>query len=140
MENRSEIFDYLVEHGVRPSAQRLAVMEYLNKNRTHPSADEILSGIKRSMPTISRMTIYNTLNTLTNAGAIIAIDIDPKNRHFDGDTSLHGHFMCNECGKIFDIELERPEEIIRIAPKGFRVTDTQLLFKGVCKDCDRENN
>ena len=47
--------------GVRPSVQRLAVMDYLATHKTHPTVDEIYSSLAPSIPTLSKTTVYNTL-------------------------------------------------------------------------------
>lgn len=44
--------NYLTAHNVKPSVQRMAVMEYLLDHRTHPTADEIYLALHRKMPTL----------------------------------------------------------------------------------------
>lgn len=60
--------NYLTAHNVKPSVQRMAVMEYLLDHRTHPTADEIYLALHRKMPTLSKTTVYNTLKILTGKG------------------------------------------------------------------------
>ncbi len=118
-------------------------MEYLIAHKTHPSADEIFSALYPSIPTLSRTTIYNTLNTLAEQGAIRALDIDPRQLHYDGDTVPHGHFLCMSCGMIEDIAFDVPkfEELTRNrAPKGAAVRSVQVTYKGICSRCNIENN
>ena len=95
----------LTDHGVKPSAQRLAVMEYLMEHRTHPSADEIYCALHPAMPTLSKTTVYNTLRLLTEKGAAIQLTIDERNVCFDADTTPHAHFLCTRCGKVYDVPL-----------------------------------
>lgn len=70
--------DCLLGHGIKPSVQRLAVMEYLKTHCTHPTADEIFSALSPKMPTLSRTTVYNTLRLLASRGAVLSLDIDGK--------------------------------------------------------------
>ncbi len=130
--------EYLESYGIRPSLQRLAVMEYLMAHRTHPTADAIFAALAPSIPTLSRTTVYNTLGMLSEKGAILALDIDPKQAHYDGDNSAHAHFLCTECGRIEDIFFDAAAlqlfEKAR-APQGARVTQMQLTYKGVCPAC-----
>ena len=126
----------LTDHGVKPSAQRLAVMEYLMEHLTHPSADEIYCALHPSMPTLSKTTVYNTLRLLTEKGAAIQLTIDERNVCFDADTTPHAHFLCTRCGKVFDVPL-RETDLERQAyiPQGFQTEQTAVYYRGCCARC-----
>lgn len=126
---------YLVEKGVKPSQQRIAVMGYLLENKTHPTADEIYSALLERMPTLSKTTVYNSLKILAEYGAVQVLDIDGKNARFDGDTSPHAHFMCKGCGCIYDLPLEDVTFVKSEHIDNLTVTDVFLYMKGYCKDC-----
>jgi hypothetical protein len=49
---------------IQPTPQRIAVVEYVLKSKTHPTADEVLLRARKKCPTVSRATVYNTLNLL----------------------------------------------------------------------------
>ena len=126
----------LTDHGVKPSAQRLAVMEYLMEHRTHPSADEIYCALHPAMPTLSKTTAYNTPRPPTEKGAAIQLTIDERNVCFDADTTPHAHFLCTRCGKVFDVPL-RETDLERQAciPQGFRTEQTAVYYRGCCARC-----
>ncbi len=127
--------EYLVSHGIRPSQQRMAVMSFLLNHPIHPTVDQIYSALCDSMPTLSRTTVYNTLKLLVERGAVASLGIDRTSERFDGDTSLHAHFMCEQCGVIEDIRLEGTGECLRtMGPKG-EIRSIQLLYKGLCPQC-----
>ena len=90
--------EYLLKYNIKPSLQRMAIMDYLMAHRVHPTADEIYNALYPTMPTLSKTTIYNTMKLFTEQGAVKALVIDEKNVRFDIDTSSHAHFMCLECG------------------------------------------
>ena len=100
-----DLHRYLMEYGIRPSLQRLAIMEYLVTHPTHPTADEIHTALSPSMPTLSKTTVYNTLKLLAAHRAILLLDIDERNSRFDGDVSPHAHFRCRSCGAVYDLPL-----------------------------------
>ena len=58
MKNTAE---YLKEKGVRPSAQRVAIMKYLMEHKVHPTVDDIYNAILPDMPSLSKTTVYNVL-------------------------------------------------------------------------------
>ena len=59
-----DIEKYLREHGISPSYQRIRVFEYLISNKNHPTVDMIYKELIKEIPTLSRTTVYNTLNLL----------------------------------------------------------------------------
>lgn len=128
--------EHLEECGIKPSLQRIAIMEYLMTHFTHPTADEIFNDLYPSIPTLSKTTVYNTVKLLAEHNAVLTLNIDEKNVHYDGNTSKHAHFRCKHCGciydiPIYDIQVHHKEE----DTENFTITDTQLYYKGFCKRC-----
>jgi Fur family peroxide stress response transcriptional regulator len=121
--------------GLKVTPQRLAILQMVKGDRTHPSAEKIYHEISKKFPGISFATVYNTLARLVEAGEIQQLDIDPDKKRFDPYTSLHYHFYCKTCGKVYDVgdEASFIPNIRKIA--GHHVETTQLNFKGVCKGC-----
>lgn len=131
---------YLSKHGVKPSAQRIAVMEYLLRHRTHPTAEEIYRALHPSLPTLSRTTVYNTLRLLVEQEAATQLTIDERNVCYDADTSAHAHFLCTSCGRVFDIPLISDHLIAMAAlPQGFRTDQSALYFRGCCEQCGKKD-
>ena len=121
--------------GLKVTPQRLAVLRLIKSDRTHPSAEKIYHEISKRFPSISFATVYNTLTKLVEAGEIQQLDIDPDKKRFDPYTSLHYHFYCKTCGKVYDMDydISLTPDIKKIA--GHHVETIQLNFKGVCKGC-----
>ena len=121
--------------GLKVTPQRLAILQMIEGDRTHPSAEKIYHEISKKFPSISFATVYNTLDKLVEAGEIQQLDIDPDKKRFDPYTSLHYHFYCKTCGKVYDVDydISLTPDIKKIA--GHQVETIQLNFKGVCKDC-----
>ena len=76
--NDLSTIDYLAAHGIKPSVQRIAVMDYLLRHHTHPQAEDIYCALLPSMPTLSRTTVYNTLRLLTEQGAVCQLPLDDR--------------------------------------------------------------
>lgn len=129
--NTSEL---LRQHGIRPSVQRIAVMDYLLTHRTHPTADEIYGALAPEIPTLSKTTVYNTLSLFVARGAAAHIAIDPRGSRFDGDTSVHGHFLCTVCGGLYDVFFDMPP-VLPMPGEGHAVACAQIYYKGVCAHC-----
>jgi Fur family ferric uptake transcriptional regulator/Fur family peroxide stress response transcriptional regulator len=128
--------EYLTDNGIKPSIQRVAIMEYLMKYRSHPTADEIYLALSPEMPTLSKTTVYNTLRLFVDQGAAIMLTIDERNANFDADTTPHAHFYCRRCTRIYDLPIDAKKMLASTCIEdGFKLEDAALYIKGVCKDC-----
>lgn len=134
-------YDNLVKYGIKPSVQRMAIMEYLMTHFTHPSADEVYSALCDSMPTLSKTTVYNTLKLFVDNGAALMLTIDDKNVHFDGDVSLHSHFLCRQCGKVYDLPFSgKKKEAKELNIEGHIVDEIHHYYKGICNVCAKKDS
>lgn len=131
----SDCHDYLYKYSIKPSVQRTAVMEYLLNNRTHPTIDEIYSALSPSMPTLSRTTVYNTLDVFVSKGAVKQLVIDERNARFDVDISAHAHCMCSMCGKVSDVFSLNPIMYEFPFVEGFKIAGVDISYLGVCSNC-----
>lgn len=135
--------EYLEAHGVKPSQQRIVIMDFLIHNRIHPSAEEIHQHLCPAMPTLSLTTVYNTLNLLVARNAVKIVNIEDKVLRYDACTEPHPHFLCTHCGKIFDLPAVAAEQILESLPhdqllQTFRVDEVQVIIKGLCPACRNE--
>ena len=124
----------------RKTKQRIAILEVLTGVRTHPSADWIYDEVRKKLPHISKGTIYRNLKVLEEEGAILELNVDGIVGRYEIRQNNHYHFICEKCGRIFD--LNEPAETklnMKYAKKtGFKITHHQLEFHGLCKDCQRD--
>ncbi len=120
--------------GVNPTMQRLAILEYLEGTKTHPTADEIYSAVREKYPTIARATVYNTLDALTKAGTILQLTVDPAAARYDADTGPHVHFRCRVCGKVYDVDAKESRCLGRQVD-GHHVESVRTYAFGVCASC-----
>ncbi len=126
----------LQEKNIRPSLLRIKILEYLISVKTHPTVDEIYDKLLPEIPTLSKTTVYNTLKLLVEAGLSKAITIEGQQMRYDGDTSLHGHFRCESCGRIVDFPIEDPGQE---ALQGFEVHTKEVYYSGNCNHCLGKN-
>lgn len=127
------IDEFLRERGVSPSFQRIRILEFLIKNRVHPSAEEIHKNIVKIIPTLSKTTVYNTLNLFVRKGVIKRLGIDDSEARFDIDIEEHAHFQCISCGRIFD--LKENNISFKENLEGHRMLEASIYIKGYCKEC-----
>lgn len=135
-DNKMESYDRLLAYNIKPSMQRIAIMNYLMEHRTHPSVDEIYTSLSPSMPTLSKTTVYNTLKLFSEQGAALMLTIDDRNANFDADTSTHAHFLCKKCGVIYDLASEvEIKKVELLQMEGHEVMEVHYYYKGICRNC-----
>ena len=129
-------FEYLLSFGIKPSVQRIAIMDYLMTHRTHPAIDEIYLALCEEIPTLSKTTVYNTLKLFVEHGAAQMLTIDERNTCYDADIQIHAHFLCKKCGKIFDLPASIEQtKVSAMDEEGFKVEEIHQYFKGFCPSC-----
>jgi Fur family transcriptional regulator, peroxide stress response regulator len=123
--------------GFKRTPQRLAILEHLDGNKSHPSAEDIYRVVAKKNPSMSFATVYNTLNTLVQAGAVRELTIDPDRKRYDPDTSGHHHLICLGCRKVVDIPGDIPVEVPRGIAKEFSILGNHIEFYGICAPCGK---
>src|ERR1700753_564064 len=113
----------LQKHGVPPSAHRLAVAEYVRTTEDHPSADRVWKSVSEHFPTISRATVYNTLNLFVECGLLRELHLSPDSVVFDPKLDTHHHFIDEATGAIYDIPWDRVQVCNLDTLRGFRIRD-----------------
>jgi Fe2+ or Zn2+ uptake regulation protein len=132
--------EILKKNNIKITSQRLNVLQYIDKHRSHPTADQIYTDLKTNNPALSKTTVYNTLDALEKHGIIQAITISGSELHYDlAEDNMHHHFYCKRCGKIIDIEITCPN-IEKMSEYGHKVEEIHGYIKGICKECLKKGN
>ena len=126
----AEVAGRLREHGIRPSAQRVAVAAHVLATHAHPSADQVWAAIKKTLPVVSRATVYNTLHLLVKKGLLRELVLAPGHVVFDPRVGPHHHFIEERTGRIHDVPWEAVDVSRLGGLKGFEVHEYQVVMKG----------
>lgn len=124
----------LKENSIKTTLQRLEILRYLDDHRTHPTADQIYTDLKEKNPSLSKTTVYNSLEIFKEHGIIQTLTISGSELRYDFKCTMHHHFLCKKCGRIIDIDISCPH-IEKIRKEGYQIDEVHGYFKGVCKDC-----
>lgn len=123
----------------RNTIQRSLILKAVNELRCHATADEIYEAVIKEHPNISRTTVYRNLNLLSDMGEIRKIEIPGGADCFDHRCHNHCHVRCEQCGRLFDVDMEYItglEQNIRNT-QGFDFTGYDILFRGICPECKK---
>ena len=129
-----ELTKTLQEKGLSLSHQRLKVLEYLSSHNNHPTVEEIYQSLQKEIPTLSKATVYNTLKTLVEIGVVKELQIENNEARYDIITDFHGHFKCQQCGKIYNFDIDINDKAFS-GLNHFMIKQQDVYFKGICPDC-----
>ncbi len=117
--------------------QREVVLQVIRDAERHLTANEVFDESKRLLPTISFATVYNSLRYLKNCGHIAEVSFGNGASRFDAKTHRHDHAICNRCGKLIDIDLKMPDELVKRAVRlsKFKPESLELTLRGLCPEC-----
>ena len=120
----------LEEHAIQPSAQRLAIADYVLRTREHPSADQVWEVVRARVPMVSRATVYNTLNLFVQKKLLRELILAEGKIVFDPKTERHHHFIDQKTGDIHDVPWDAVKvESVESLP-GFDVVEYQVVMRG----------
>jgi Fur family peroxide stress response transcriptional regulator len=126
--------EHLAHHGCVLTMQRRAIVGLLHDQPGHWTAERIFSALKGRYSTLSRATVYKTLELLCDTGEVEALCICKDVTHYDTNTAPHHHFHCVRCGTLIDLEFECPVESAGRV-QGHRVERMVAIFHGTCHRC-----
>lgn len=124
---------------LRITKQRRIILEELRLSKNHPTADELYEKVRCRLPRISLGTVYRNLELLSRGGMVGRIGTTETKMRFDSVAEPHYHIHCRRCGRVSDLELTDPPDLVGLIvnPDGFRVIGYQLDFTGVCPRCQQ---
>ena len=106
----------LRDRGIQPSAQRVAVAEYVLRTAEHPSADLVWRRVRERFPWISRATVYNTLHLFVEKGLLQRLTI------------------AEESGAIHDVPWERVQVCNLDSLHDYDIRQYQVVMHGKLKE------
>lgn len=117
-----------------PTPQRIAVVKSVMDAQKHLSADEVFKRAKRICHSVSRATVYNTLNLLVNKQILKSQILLEETIVFDANTRPHHHFIDEKTGEISDIPWEDLSVVGHENLKNVEIRDFQVVIRGKRKE------
>jgi Fur family peroxide stress response transcriptional regulator len=127
----------LREAGLRVTASRVAVLEEIEGNRSHPNAIDVHGALRARHPSLSLSTVYLTFEAFAKAGLLRRMPARDGRLRVDGVVEEHDHAVCRRCGDVFDLPGKAP--ISRTAPRGLprgtRILGARIEYDVLCVRC-----
>lgn len=120
---------------LKVTPQRVAVYEAVCNLRNHPKAENIITHVRKSHPTISVATVYKVLDILAENNLITKVKTDKDTMRYDAFIERHHHLYCNETDRIEDYADKELDELIlsyfkKKKIKNFSIQDIRLQITG----------
>jgi Fur family peroxide stress response transcriptional regulator len=131
----AELTELFRDQGLKVTPQRQLLFRLLHGNGVHPTAESLYAAARDQMPTISLRTVYQTLTDLATMGEIQQLDVGTGSSRFDPNIDAHHHLVCESCGKVRDLYADFDIAVPRGRTKGFTVKNAEVVFRGLCDDC-----
>lgn len=123
--------------GLRATGSRIAILEALESDRRHPTAEMVHESLRERFPSLSMSTVYATIESFLERGLIRQVSGRSGRLRVDGTPDDHDHAVCRSCGKVFDIDpsaVERPAKPLEL-PDGLQVTSLHIEYEVICRQC-----
>lgn len=128
------LINQLQHKNIRPSFQRCKVLQYFYRMEGHPTVDDIFIHLSPEVPSLSRTTIYNTLKLFVHKNLVRELTIDEGVARYDLVTNDHGHFKCENCGTIYNFEIDI-NQLHLVGLREFTIITKDIIFRGQCPKC-----
>ena len=140
MKKTGDIINRLSEQGYRLTPQRMMVLDAIENSEHHISADEIYAQVITKYPHLNISTVYRTLELLHRLGLVTETDLGGgRVRYHPADKGHHHHLVCQECGRVIDLDESVMDNLKQVLKKDYAFTPDirHLALFGTCADCNR---
>lgn len=100
---------HLVATGLRRTKQRETIVEAAFATDDHFNAEELLDKARKLDRTVSRATVYRTLQLLVECDLLREVDLGRDQTYYDPnflDKPEHNHLICLDCDRVVEFEDE----------------------------------
>ena len=124
----------------RNTIQRALVLEAVQSLHEHPTSADVYEAVRAKHPNISRATVYRNLGVLADKGEVLRVEVAGGADRYDFFHEPHYHARCRQCGMIFDVDMPYRSDLTEdvIDSHGFKIEGHQIMFDGVCPDCQKK--
>lgn len=129
-------------NGLGLTRRREVVLQAVREAEAHLTAAEVFDAARLLLPGISFATVYNSLNYLKKEGLIGEVKFGNDATLYDRKLTRHDHAICNNCGKLVDLEMTLPAGLLKemCRRSKFEAGTVELTLRGLCPECSKEIN
>lgn len=143
-EVRTRFAEFLKTRGQRQTSERFAILDALYASGEHLDADALFARLKKNGVSVSRATVYNTLDLLIECDLVVKHQFGKTQARYERSFAYwqHDHLLCIDCGQIFEFCDPRIQSIQETVAEiyGFEIAQHALNMYGHCRreNCDNK--
>jgi len=105
--------EFLYAQKGKVTNERLALLRVLYEHEGHFSVDELLELLRERGMSVSRATVYRTLDLLDQSGLVRKLALEGQEARYESalDLGHHDHIICMDCHKIIEFFNPKLEQI-----------------------------
>lgn len=136
MDTAGALVERLRAAGRKVTPQRLLLLELLEGNPVHPTAEALHEQALERMPTLALKTVYSVLHDLADLGEVKLLELGTGATRVDPNVGAHHHLVCTACGRVVDVHPRLDGVTLDASEQhGFAIEQTEVVFRGRCPAC-----
>lgn len=139
-----ELKQVLRDHELKATSQRIALLKLLNNTNEHFDADEIYIELRKLQKSVSRATVYRSLESLVENELVSKLDFGEGRMRYEriqNRDEHHDHLICESCGKViefFNLEMEA-QQLATCEEHDFSPNSHTMHIFGTCSECKSQS-
>ena len=137
---QTEVRALLKHHGMRATAQRIAVLFVLHEQQGPLSHEGVMAQLEPGL--YDKASVWRVLSDVANAGIVRRMDLGDRVWRYElyddcrTVDDRHPHFLCEQCGEVTCLPpLEVRTRDGRV-PKKLLSADFHIRIAGNCGECE----
>lgn len=126
-----------MDRKVNWTTQRRIIFDLIVQSEDHPTANDLMEGLRQHGHQFAYGTVYNSLRYLVDIGMIQELNLGDAANRYDARTEDHIHILCDNCGQISEAAIPLPRQWIEqiAASTAYDVARSDIILHGLCAEC-----
>ncbi|ACP36950.1 ferric uptake regulator, Fur family [Sulfolobus islandicus Y.G.57.14] len=125
-----DLANLLRQRNLKVTPQRIAILKLIMRGG-HYSGEQIYEELKKTEPSISLSTVYNTLETLKESGILNSFEANGIT-WFEINRKPHVNVFCTDSNRIIDLDVEMDNFMDKLVKNGLDVKNVNIIVYADC--------
>ena len=127
----------LQSRGLRITAPRVAVLQALDAEAGHRSAEEIYANVIARYPALDRVTVYRTLELFEAHALADRVTLGDRVLRWERRRTAHHHLYCQQCHTVVELDHAPFAALADTLAQqyGIQAEVQHLALPGLCRHC-----
>ncbi|MCH4815435.1 MAG: Fur family transcriptional regulator [Saccharolobus sp.] len=125
-----DLANLLRQRNLKVTPQRIAILKLIMRGG-HYSGEQIYEELKKTEPSISLSTVYNTLETLKESGILNSFEANGIT-WFEINRKPHINVFCTDSNRIIDLDVDMDNFMDKLVKNGLDVKNVNIIVYADC--------